>query len=164
MQHTASTAVSTRMQWWSNGGYTWYTDGTEIVGLSWDSVGANTDKLSSLRYATPTGLCHALDGNLGYKSLIDSIFFITPTMPTDAEVPSDILTHSSDDWEHDPANPRQWSQAKKWQAMTIVRNSIRILSYGVVSLGFTLYFHCNTGKLHDGTSCAWNCGALWYGA
>jgi hypothetical protein len=58
------------------------------------------------------------------KSLIDSIFFITPTMPTDAEVPSDILTHSSDDWEHDPANPRQWSQAKKWQAMTIVRNSL----------------------------------------
>lgn len=55
-------------------------------------------------------------------------------MPTDTEIPSVILTHSSDNWEHDPLNPRRWPTARKWQAMTIVcifPPVICIMAYGI---------------------------------
>jgi MFS family permease len=41
-------------------------------------------------------------------------------MPTDAEVQFTMLNHFINDWDHAPANPRQWSPVKKWQAMAIV--------------------------------------------
>ena len=47
-------------------------------------------------------------------------------MSTDLKTPSVILNYSNDNWEHNPANPRQWPPAKKWQAMAIVRNLLLI--------------------------------------
>jgi hypothetical protein len=32
----------------------------------------------------------------------------------------DKIEDGDDDWEHDPANPRNWSSAKKWTATMLV--------------------------------------------
>lgn len=33
------------------------------------------------------------------------------------------LEEERDEWEHDPANPRKWSNAKKWRMVAIVRST-----------------------------------------
>ena len=58
------------------------------------------------------------------------------------------------DWQHDPANPRNWSFSRKWTCAAVV--SLRCLSV-VVSItetfpGFFLHFRFPRLQLDDGTS------------
>lgn len=43
----------------------------------------------------------------------------------DDKIPDDFQ-QSEDEWQQDPANPRNWSLASKWTVTTIVSSSIRI--------------------------------------
>ena len=36
----------------------------------------------------------------------------------------EALENAEDDWAHDPINPRNWTPAKKWTAVSIVRHLI----------------------------------------
>jgi hypothetical protein len=77
-----------------------------------------TDAVGSPRYVTSAVLCTVL------ISALYPIFFTKLTMPAVVTAQSIVSIHSSDHWDNDLANPRQWSTAKKWQAMGIVRNFI----------------------------------------
>jgi hypothetical protein len=56
------------------------------------------------------------------------------------------------DWEHDPANPRNWSQAKKWTSTTIV-SSINdfILQCFILLLGRVVHLCRALSKFYHGT-------------
>jgi hypothetical protein len=49
------------------------------------------------------------------------------TMPAAVAAQSVVSSYSSDPWDHNLANPRQWSTPKKWKAMGIVCNFMLFL-------------------------------------
>jgi hypothetical protein len=65
-----------------------------------------------------------------------------------------IPDKSEDEWERDPANPRNWSPAKKWTTTAIVSSSVRDITNhkdSVFLSGWTLHFCNPVSKFYHGT-------------
>jgi len=76
-----------------------------------------------------------------------------PPLPAQEQLAvPDGKIEDTDDWEHNPSNPRNWSSSKKWTATSLV--SIH-LSFPVTSHSFltgVLLHACHTSRqLHDGS-------------
>jgi len=96
-----------------------------------------TDMVGSLRYVTSAVLCLVLNK---YQGCPPHRTFLEPTMSPDTATQSVVSGYSNDQWDNDPANPRQWSTPKKWLAMGIVRNLLLFVLGLTVTL-FYLRFH-----------------------
>jgi hypothetical protein len=81
----------------------------------------------------------------------------------DTEARSVSSKQSIEHWEHDPANPRQWAPAKKWQALTIVRNFLLVVLRLIISPpGIVLCVPSGFGDLYDERSFDGDCHKIWY--
>ena len=65
------------------------------------------------------------------------------------------MENAEDDWTHDPVNPRNWTNGKKWIMVSIVR-VLRVLAAAeqivtaVDPAGFIVHFCHTPGVVHDG--------------
>lgn len=78
----------------------------------------------------------------------------------------EAIEDSIDDWEHDPANGRNWGRGKKWGAVAIVSeiqkkpNSCKCSSSR--SVGRFVYLCASTGIIYDGSWIARGSCEVWY--
>jgi hypothetical protein len=116
-----------------------------------ETAGIYTDTMEFIGNASPSG------PSLGivYKSYTLRIFLNIFTMLVEEKSTAIVLEHSnSDNWEHDPSNPRRWSLTRKWLSMGTVCDFLPSVSGFIIffPLGHTLYLCYVLGRCLDGPS------------
>jgi len=94
-------------------------------------VGIYTDTVEFIGNASPSGPSPEINWiiKLVCKSYILPVFLNISTMLAEEKSTVIVLEHfNSDNWDHDPANPRRWSLTKKWLSMGTVCDFLPFVS------------------------------------